>query len=145
MPRSSILCALPSSAFFHPLRLSVAFVHNTLPIHCALPFILFHPLFAAHLFTRLHLSLIPCATSLWNNLVKLDYIWSRSEFTHLIIETAVLLVAPIPFLGPQTTVVSLMFARLYLLFHLLRDFSEVYRNRRDIVVRVFDKVSDCRN
>ena len=78
--------------------------------------------------------------ALWNNLITLDFIYDRRLFMKWIWESSILIVHPIPGLGPQVWPTCFMFLRSYLIFHLLRDYSEVYMYRKDIVTRVFDKI-----
>ncbi|GMH99775.1 hypothetical protein TrLO_g9596 [Triparma laevis f. longispina] len=78
--------------------------------------------------------------SLWNNVVKLDFIYDYVEFRNFVVEMCVLAIHPIPFAGSQNIAVCLMFFRFYLFLHLLRDHSVIYKSRRDIIVKIFSKI-----
>ncbi|GMI07928.1 hypothetical protein TrVE_jg11150 [Triparma verrucosa] len=78
--------------------------------------------------------------SLWNNVVKLDFIYDQQEFTIFVLEMTVLCIHPLPLAGSQNIAVCLMFLRFYLFLHLFRDHSTIYKSRRDIIVKIFDKI-----
>ena len=78
--------------------------------------------------------------ALWNNLITLDFIYDKRMFTKWIWESAILIIHPLPFFGPQVWQTCFMFLRSYLIFNLLRDYSAVFRWRKDIVTKVFDKI-----
>jgi len=77
--------------------------------------------------------------ALWNNLIRLSFVFDSREFARLLVEIAGILVHPLPFCGPQTWQTCFLFVRLLLVLHLLRDFSAIYQMRKDILLKVFER------
>ncbi|GMH82778.1 hypothetical protein TL16_g09377 [Triparma laevis f. inornata] len=78
--------------------------------------------------------------SLWNNLITLDFVYDQRMFLKFLLEMTVMAIHPLPFCGEQVIPTCFMFCRSFLVLHIMRDFSDVYRMRKDIVTKVFDKI-----